>query len=185
MDGHGDSFHVAERPDKEEREETVGGRMDLEALLERILGDPNFPEGKAWRRRRLKPNQAIVREGEKGCALFYVEQGTLRVTGRVRLENAQPVRPGFCDLGPGDLFGELSLFGDGPRAATVMAVEAAQVVELDGVRLRRHLDAHPRLGYAFLCRLYEMLAERLRRADRQLEGLIAWGLRAHGIERHL
>jgi len=157
----------------------------MKALLEEIIGDPAFPEGEAWRRHRLQPNQVIVREGEPGRSLFLVEAGELRVTGRVRLEGARHVQPGICDLRVGDVFGELSLFDSGPRTATVTAIGEARVVELDGARLNRFLDEHPDLGYRLLRSLYETLAARLRRTDRQLEGLIAWGLRAHGIEEHL
>lgn len=157
----------------------------MEKIMERLLGDPGFPEGIAWRRRTFEAGEVVVREGEPGGTLYYVESGRLRVTARVELEDRCRLRPGLQDLGPGETFGELSLFGDGKRSATVTALEPVRLIEIDGPALERHLEAHPDLGYAFLRALLRSLATRLARTDHQMEHLFAWGLRAHGLERHL
>ncbi len=156
----------------------------MKSLLETFLAHPEFPSA-AWRRLQLGPGRVVVRAGEAGRALYLVEAGRLRVSGRVRLDGQRRVRPGFCDLEPGEVFGELALFGDGPRTATVVTVTEARVVEFDGILLGRFLDDHPELGYRFLRALHRTLAARLGRADRQLEELLAWGLRVRGIDAHL
>ena len=157
----------------------------VKEIIREILADTGFVEGTAWQRHQLLPNQVIVREGEEGRSLFYIEQGKLRVTGRVQLDSARQVQPGICDMGAGEVFGELSLFGRRTRTASVTALTDAVVVELDGERLDRFLQAHPELGYRMLRALFETLADRLSRADRQMENLLAWGLKAHAIEKHL
>ncbi|HIE55151.1 MAG TPA: cyclic nucleotide-binding domain-containing protein [Chromatiaceae bacterium] len=157
----------------------------VKETIREILADAEFAEGTAWRRHHLHPNQVIVREGEKGRSLFYIERGKLRVTGRVQLDSERHVQPGICDMGAGEVFGELSLYGCRTRTATVTALSEAVVVELDGEQLAQFLHANPELGYRMLRALFETLADRLSRADRQMENLLAWGLKAHAIEKHL
>ena len=157
----------------------------MSKTLEKILADPLFEEEIGWRRRHFQPNQVVIREGEPGRSLYYLEEGVLRVSGRVELEAHRCVQPGICDLGPGEVFGELALFGSGIRTATVTAITEAQVVELDAARTNAFLEAHPELGYRLLRELFHTLVQRLSHTDRQLERTIAWGLRARGIDEHL
>ena len=157
----------------------------MNGTIPKILREPSFPEDVAWRRHHLEANQVILREGEEGSSLFFIEEGRLRVTGKVELEAGRQVRPGICDLQAGDVFGELCLFGRRMRTATVAAITEARVVEIDGELLDRFLETNPELGYRLLRELFATLADRLGRTDRQMENLLAWGLKAHGIERHL
>jgi CRP-like cAMP-binding protein len=154
-------------------------------ILGKIIAHPEFPEGSAWQRHALPANEVILREGEEGGALFFIERGELRVTGRVELEEERHVQLGICDLAAGDVFGEMSLFGNRMRTASVAALTEVVVVELDGEALGRFLDGHPELGYRFLQELSGILAGRLSRTNRQMEHLFAWGLRVHDIPRFL
>ena len=154
-------------------------------VLEDIIGDPRFPEGGAWKRGYFHTNEAIVREGEAGRSLFYVEEGMLRVTGSVELDDKRYVRPGICDLKKGDIFGEVCLYQVHNRSATVTAISECRLLEIDGERLSIYLDEHPIQGYLFLKAVFNTLIDRLGQADQRVENLLAWGLKAHGIEKHL
>ena len=153
--------------------------------LKGIIEDPSFPAGTAWRRRAFQVNDTIVREREEGRSIFFVEAGRLRVSGRVQLEDSRRIQPGICDLGPGDLFGELCLFGPHIRSASVTAISEAELIEIDGGALSLYLDTRPELGYLFLKELFATLTGRLGRANERIENLFAWGLKAHGIDRYL
>ena len=153
--------------------------------LKGILEDPAFPEGTAWRRSTFETNDTIVREQEEGRSIFLIEAGRLRVSGRVRLEDSRRIQPGICDLGPGDLFGELCLFSAHARSASVTAISDGRLVEIDGGALSLYLDNHPELGYLFLREMFTTLTHRLGRANLRIESLLAWGLKAHGIDRYL
>lgn len=153
--------------------------------INEIIQDPQFPEGVAWKRRDFKANETIVQEGSEGRSLFVIESGTVRVTARVVLENDRRVQPGICDLEAGELFGELGLFENHPRSASVMAVTDGQLVEIDGEQLSQYLDTHPEIGYRVLKELFGTVIERLTKANRRIEYLFGWGLKAHGIDRHL
>jgi CRP-like cAMP-binding protein len=149
------------------------------------LRDPGLVEAGVVELCRFDAGANIVTEGESGRALYLIESGQVRVSERVQLEDRRHIRPGLCDLGPGEVFGELGLFEAAPRTATVTALETCDLRVIDAERLVAYMDANPALGYAVLRELFLVLGERLRQADRRLASLFAWGLKAHGIDRSL
>lgn len=153
--------------------------------LYEILSDPSFKEGIAWRRQRFHNNEVIVREGDDGATLFYVEEGSLRVTGHIDLDQNRRVQPGFCDLHTGDIFGEICLHENHRRTATVTAISDGCVLEVNGHKLNAYFEAHPMQGYRFYRQLFAILIGRMKSANHRIENLLAWGLKAHGIEQHL
>lgn len=164
---------------------SVLAEYTLIQTLADIIGDPRFAEGVAWRRHAVVANQVIVREGDVGRSLFLVENGLLRVTGSVELDQHRRVQPGICDLEKGDVFGEVCLYQPHNRSATVTAIFDGSVLEIDGERLSIYLDEHPIQGYLFLKEMFNTLIGRLGRANQRVENLFAWGLKAHGIQQHL
>jgi CRP-like cAMP-binding protein len=95
------------------------------------------------------------------------------------------MRPGIWEVKTGDIVGELAVFDDRPRAASVVGVTDGEAIAIDGPALCRFLDEHPDLGYRVLLEILTGLVERLRASNQRLETVFAWGLRAHGIDRHL
>jgi HlyB family type I secretion system ABC transporter len=84
------------------------------------------------------PGDTIVRQGDPPGPLYLVEEGTLRV---VREEGG---RPRFLRrLGPGDFFGEMSLFKNSPRTATVEALSPCRLLSLSGDTYGRLLSDVP------------------------------------------
>jgi CRP-like cAMP-binding protein len=145
----------------------------------------DFPEGVAWTRRSFAANEVIVREGEQAKDVYVVLEGWVRVTGTVEVDEQRRVHPGFCDLSSGQMFGELCLFDDEPRSATVAAISDCEIAVVDGQTLLRFLDSHPERGYPVLRHLIVTLVGRLRAANRRFVSVFTWGLKAHGIDRHL
>ena len=130
-------------------------------------------------------NDTIVSEGMDDRRLYLIEKGRARVSGRVALADGRHIQPGLCDLGPGEIFGELSLFDAGSRSASVIALGDVEVLEFDALALEGYLDQHPTQGYVVLKDLLKILTSRLRQTDRRWEQLFAWGLKEHGIDQHL
>lgn len=157
----------------------------MRELLLPIIQDPDFPEGTAWRRRSFKANETIVREGAEDRTMYLVESGSLRVSGRVTLKNERHIQPGLADLKAGDLFGELALFESHARTASVVTIEPTILLEIDCTHLSLYLEQHPDLGYQLLKRMFMVLTNRLSQANQRVEHLFAWGLKVHGIDRHL
>jgi len=130
-------------------------------------------------------NDSIVSEGMDDRRLYLIQKGSVRVSGRVTLPDGRHIQPGLCDLGPGEIFGELSLFEAGSRSASVIALEDVEVLEFDALALENYLDQHPEQGYVVLKTLLKIVSARLRQTDRRWEQLFAWGLKEHGIDQHL
>jgi CRP-like cAMP-binding protein/Zn-dependent protease len=80
------------------------------------------------RLRVLKPNQAVFRQGDRPTAFYIVRHGILEVveedpeTGKDRQ---------IRTLARGESFGELGLVTNAPRAATVRAIEDAELFQID------------------------------------------------------
>ena len=130
-------------------------------------------------------NNTIVSEGMDDRRLYLIEKGRARVSARVALADGRHIQPGLCDLGPGEVFGELSLFEGGSRSASVIALDDLEVLEFDALALENYLDQNPSQGYVVLKALLKVLTSRLRHTDRRWEQLFAWGLKEHGIDQHL
>jgi len=85
--------------------------------------------------------EAIVQEGAIGRSLYLV------ITGRVEVE--KEVQPGriihVAELGPGEVFGEMTLFQGAPRSATVRALEDSQLLRVDRAGVRELLERDPAL----------------------------------------
>ena len=157
----------------------------MKHMLLEIIQDPEFPEGDAWVRRHFSPNEMIVREGERERKMYLVESGSLRVSGRVELDDQRAIQPGLHDLGAGGLFGEMALFEAHPRTASVVALDEGDLLEIDCRSLSAYLEQRPEIGYALLKIMFEIMIDRLRRTNQRVEHLMAWGLKVHGIDKHL
>lgn len=148
--------------------------------LRKIINDAKFCEGTAWNSRSFQAGDRILEEGTEGRSLFLIESGDVRVMVTLKIERR--VRPGICDLHAGDIFGELNLFEQHPRSASVTAISDVQLLEIDGARLSHYLNQHPEIGYPILKNLFQLMVSRLNKANRRIEYLLGWGLKAHNIK---
>jgi CRP/FNR family cyclic AMP-dependent transcriptional regulator len=150
----------------------------MEKIIKQIIDDPSFFQGTCWKRRRFDANEVIVKEGEVATSLFFVENGELRVSVHVELEERRSLKTGVGDLSKGDLFGDTCLHESSVRTASVIAITDGCLVEINGEKLGEYLDSHPNRGYAFYKKLFEILFKRLTNGNRRIEYLLAWGLKA-------
>ena len=89
---------------------------------------------------KISKGQILFKEGDAGDRLFVVVEGKLKLgtsSGDGR-ENLLSI------LGPGDMFGELSLFDPGPRTATATAVVDSRLLTLANDQVIGWVTAHPR-----------------------------------------
>ena len=130
------------------------------------------------RERALKKGQVLFREGETGQEMFLVRDGGIviskAVTGRVEQVLAH--------FAPGDFFGEMSLFGRGPRSATVQAESDAILLTLDREHLDQLIQHSPRAAAAFFHALVQVFIERLRASGDLVAEVTRWGLEATGLD---
>lgn len=160
-------------------------RFRLNKLIKEILEDSKFVENCAWKFRYFKMNEVILKEGDTNKKLFVIETGKLRVSIHVALEGNKSIHTGIFDITNGDVFGENSLFQAQSCNCLVTAVSDGKLIEIDGERLSIYLDDNPIMGYLFFKKLFEMTTQRLSNANSRVENLLAWGIKAHNIEKHL
>jgi CRP/FNR family transcriptional regulator, cyclic AMP receptor protein len=114
--------------------------------------------------RAVVRGHVVFQEGEKGDRLFVVLDGKIKIS-RAAADGRENL---LAVLGPGEMFGELSLFDPGPRTATATAITESTLASLDHDDLRPLLLAQPTVAAQFL----RALAERLRRTNEAMADLV-------------
>ncbi|SOC56287.1 cAMP-binding domain of CRP or a regulatory subunit of cAMP-dependent protein kinases [Ornithinimicrobium cerasi] len=114
--------------------------------------------------RRLSRGEVVFREGDPGDSLYVTVSGKIKLarTSADGRENLLSV------LGPGEMFGELSLFDPGPRLSTAYVVSNSELISLGNDALRTFLADHPEVAMQMLAGL----AHRLRRTNEGISDLV-------------
>lgn len=110
--------------------------------------------------RSFEPGQIVFREGDASDTCYIVRSGRARA---IR-EHADGRTITLATFGPGDIFGELAMFEDELRSATVEAVQHTSVVAVLGPDMRRLMVKHPEISI----RLVVALGRRLRETNDRL-----------------
>jgi CRP/FNR family transcriptional regulator, cyclic AMP receptor protein len=150
-----------------------------EVRLFKDIGEPELAAlGESLRERPLRRGQVLFREGELGEEMFVVVRGSIVVSKPVK-ERVEQV---LARMGPGDFFGEMSLFDRAPRSATIQADSDATLLALDREALRRLTEVSPRAAAAFFHALVQVFIERLRASGDLVAEVTRWGLEATGLD---
>ncbi len=121
----------------------------------------------------------LMREGEEADGLFVVLEGRLEVTKRVGEDDLQ-----VGAVGPGEVVGEMALLEQGPRTATVRAVEAGRTLFIAREAFIGLMTTDPGIALAMV----QTLARRLRSTQAMLEQrekLASLGTLAAGLAHEL
>lgn len=113
--------------------------------------------------RAIPRHTVVLHAGDRTDNIYFVLSGALKV--QVSDEEGREVI--LSMLGRGELFGEMGVLDDHPRSATVLAVEASEVVVIGKDDFKHCLVENPDVSL-FIMR---NLVKRLRLADRNIESL--------------
>jgi CRP-like cAMP-binding protein len=113
--------------------------------------------------RRLDAGEVVFREGDESNTCYIVRSGHARA---VR-EHPDGRTLTLANFGPGDIFGELAMFDDERRSATVETMEETEVIAILGADMRRLLREHPDISVKLLAALGRRLRETNERLSRQ------------------
>ena len=113
---------------------------------------------------RLRRGEVLFHEGDTGDKLYVVADGKVKL-GRTSSDGRENL---LAILGPGQMFGELSLFDPGPRSATVTAVTDTVFYSLSHDDLLKWLDGRADVAHGLLAQL----ASRLRKANDVVADLV-------------
>jgi len=113
---------------------------------------------------KIAKGSILFAEGDEGDHLYVIVEGKVKLgtsSGDGR-ENLLSI------LGPGEMFGELSLFDPNPRTSTATAVTDAKLLSLGQAKLIPWLADHPPVALHLLA----ALAQRLRRTNEAVGDLV-------------
>lgn len=113
--------------------------------------------------RRVPRGQSVMHAGDRSDYVYFVLTGSLKVV--VSDEDGREVI--LSILGQGELFGEMGMFGEQPRSASVVAVMPSDLVMIPKQDFRTIMADNFEIAWRIMCNL----ADRLRNADRKIESL--------------
>ena len=113
--------------------------------------------------RRFESGQVVFREGDASDTCYIVRSGRARAVRAHR--GGRTIT--LAQFGPGDIFGELALFEDERRSATVEAVEPTTAIALLGPDMRRLMATHGDITMKLVIALGRRLRETNERLARQ------------------
>ncbi|HAH07271.1 MAG TPA: hypothetical protein DCM05_12235 [Elusimicrobia bacterium] len=114
--------------------------------------------------REFAPGQLIFSKCEAARHIFFVVSGQVRIY----CQSAARKRKTYAYLGPGSIFGEMGVLLDSPRTASAQAVGKARIMVVRAKDFKNYLLSDSQASL----KLLKTMAERLRHADEEIEGLL-------------
>ena len=130
-----------------------------------------------------KPNQVIIKQGEKGECLYHILHGLVSVQLNIQIDTGMQdksqvvnVLKNICELSDGDFFGEVALIYNIPRTATITALTETSLIRIDKHPFNRYLkhlfegQLEDQIEFMQLCPIFNGMPKEL---------LIKLGIRAN------
>ncbi len=114
--------------------------------------------------RSVVKGEVLFSEGDPGDRMYVIVDGKIKL-GQTSGDGRESL---LAVLGPGEMFGELSLFDPGVRTSTATGLTDAIVLGLGNDQLRPWLAGRPEVAAALL----QALARRLRRTNEAMADLV-------------
>jgi CRP-like cAMP-binding protein len=109
-----------------------------------------------------KSGEIIVRQGEIGECMYFIQSGKIEV---IRESDGKEVK--LAELGQGDFFGEMALFDQGVRSATVRPLGEVRILSVDKRLFLRKIHEDPALAF----RIMQKMSRRILELDKELGNL--------------
>jgi signal transduction histidine kinase len=119
------------------------------------------------RQQRIAATTIICQEGSPGDSLYVVQAGKVAVLKEV--SDGRSILLGY--RGPGEVLGEMSLLGQQPRSASVIAVEDTDLLTISAADFPTLIDNYPGINWAIL----NVLNDRLHAADTARTAVVQTG----------
>ena len=99
----------------------------------------------------------VVKQGEIGESMYCILEGELRV--RIEVGGRETI---LATLGPGEFFGDISLFDQGPRSADVVANKDSLILKISAKAFGELAKHAPEIATPFLLAIGKTLTARIR-----------------------
>jgi CRP/FNR family transcriptional regulator len=129
-------------------------------VFEQLAGDDLERVAEVTVPRRFEARQVVFRENDDSDTCYVVRSGHARALR----EHGDGRQITLATFGPGDIFGELAMFDDERRSATIEAIDELECVAILGSDMRALMRRHPDIAV----KLVIALGRRLRAANERL-----------------
>ena len=136
--------------------ETHPWRVDSKALLKYV------------ERLEVDKNHYLILQGDQANELYFIESGKVKVV--VELDNGRTMR--IRTMGPGTVVGEIGLYLEQQRVASIVTEEPCAIYRLTAESLRKMEREAPELASAFHEFMVRVLAERVTQQNLTLRALV-------------
>ncbi|MBI5775054.1 MAG: cyclic nucleotide-binding domain-containing protein [Verrucomicrobia bacterium] len=125
---------------------------------------------------QLQQFKEIVRQGEHGDAMYLILEGEVRVRQIIGGKETT-----IATLGPGEFFGEISLFDQGPRSADVVANTDGTLLKITVAVFEDLAQKEPDLATPFMLAVARTLTARIRADNKRYRDSLSFA-RAAGVK---
>jgi SulP family sulfate permease len=119
-------------------------------------------------RMEVEKNHYLILQGDPSHELFFIESGKVKVV--VELDNGRTIR--IRTMGAGTVVGEIGLYLNQERLASIVTEEPCVIYRLSGAALTTMEQENPALASAFHEFMVRVLAERVTQQNRTLRALV-------------
>lgn len=117
--------------------------------------------------RTYKKGEVIFHEGEPGAALYILRDGEVEII--INHASSSPIS--LTKLTNGMFFGEIALFDEAARSATVIASKESEIIALSKPDFILFSKKEPAIGLNIVMKLGKILSTRLKATNKQIEEL--------------
>ncbi|HTI15409.1 MAG TPA: Crp/Fnr family transcriptional regulator [Dictyobacter sp.] len=129
------------------------------------LGDEDIRElVSVAKKRTFRAGEVIFHRDDPGQVLYVIKEGKVKIS----LISPDGQEISLVVLGKGEYFGEMALLDGLPRSADAVALEKVESYTLQRSDFQKTIINNPKIAI----RVMEVLSERLRKTDQQVEDLI-------------
>lgn len=124
--------------------------------------------------REYRAGETVFAQGDPGLGMYIIQEGDVGIV----MDDRQGRRRELSVLSVGDFFGEMGLIDESPRSATALCRTDCRLVGFFRPDLFELIERDSRLGIKIVLKLAEIVAERLRNAQRMSEDYVNQILRS-------
>ena len=117
--------------------------------------------------RTYRKDEVIFNEGEPGAALYILKEGEVEIV--INYNTSAPIL--LTKLTSGMFFGEIALFDETARSATVIASKECEMIALSKPDFILFSKKEPAIGFNIVMKLGQILSKRLTTTNKQIEDL--------------
>jgi CRP-like cAMP-binding protein len=115
------------------------------------------------------PAEAVIfKQGEMPDAMYIITAGKAIVERERITDNKEEEAIPILILEEGDFFGELTIFDEGPRSATLRVLEAIHLLRFERKKIKKFLNENPPIASKVLQAIVQIIAPRIRQTNQIL-----------------